>query len=380
MTHHMPRRTFIAASAAVMLPKWAGAIGGVRTGWPGYDSAIAIDCLANPGPFNSPLSSEGPLTAAMIANVRASGITAINVTLSGNGAGHASFDDTFKRIGYWERELAAHPDLFLKIRTVADITEAKRTKRLGLIYGFQDAVMLEGDLSRLDLFHRHGVKIVQLTYNVRNLLGDGSLEPADAGLSRYGRSVIERMNALGMLVDLSHCGTRTTDDGIGASARPVSITHSGCKAVYDHPRSKSDATLRRLSERGGVIGIYMMPFINASGQPSSEHLIAHIEHAINVCGEDHVGIGSDLSITPHHVDAQYDSLHKQFVAGRQRAGIAAPREEDYMFISDLNSPRRLELIADKLAARGHSAARIEKVIGRNWMRLFNEVWGSAPPA
>ena len=124
----------------------------------------------------------------------------------------------------------------------------------------------------------------------------------------------------------------------------------------------------------------MMPFINASGQPSSEHLIAHIEHAINVCGEDHVGIGSDLSITPHHVDAQYDSLHKQFVASRQRAGIAAPREEDYMFISDLNSPRRLELIADKLAARGHSAARIEKVIGRNWMRLFNEVWGSAPPA
>jgi membrane dipeptidase len=375
----MPRRAFVATTAMAMLPDWAHLFGGRRIAWPGYDRAIVIDCLANPGPFNSPLSSDGPLTAAMIANVRASGLTAINVTLSGNGAGHASFDDTFRRIGFWERELAAHPDVFLKIRTVADIAEAKRTNRLGLIFGFQDAVMLEGDPSRLNLFHRHGVKIVQLTYNVRNLLGDGSLEPADAGLSQHGRAVIARLNALGMLVDLSHCGTRTTDEGIAAATGPVAITHSGCRAIYDHPRSKNDATLRRLADKGGVIGIYMMPFINASGQPTSEHLMAHIEHAVNVCGEDHVGIGSDLSITPHTVDAAYDSLHKAFVAGRKRAGIAAPREEDYMFVADLNSPRRMELIAERLAARGHGSARIEKIIGKNFLRLFGEVWGSGPP-
>jgi membrane dipeptidase len=139
----------------------------------------------------------------------------------------------------------------MRLRTARDLAEAKRSGRLGLIYGFQDAAMLEGDPERLELFHRFGVRIVQLTYNLRNLLGDGALEAADAGLSRHGRDVVTRMNALGMLVDLSHCGTRTTDDAIAASAKPVAVTHSGCRAVYDHPRSKHDATLRRLAERGG---------------------------------------------------------------------------------------------------------------------------------
>jgi membrane dipeptidase len=379
MARHPTRRDVLAASAfALALPR----IGRPHrpTRWPGYEQATVIDCLANPGPFNSPASGAGPLTAEMVANCRASGITAINLTLSGSGPGHASFDASFARIGYWERELAAHPDAFLKVRTAADIALAKRLGRLGLIYGFQDAVMLEGDPSRLDLFHRFGVKIVQLTYNVRNLLGDGCLEPDDAGLSRHGREVVARMNELGMLVDLSHCGTRTTDAGIEASTRPVAITHSGCKAVFDHPRSKSDATLRRMAEKGGVIGIYLMPFINPAGQPTAADLIRQIEHAVKVCGEDHVGIGSDLSITPHVVTAEYTEAHRQFVATRKRLGIAAPREEDYMFIADLNTPRRMEQIADRLAARGHPDARIEKIIGRNFLRLLGEVWQSGPPA
>ena len=384
------RRTFVAASSAAFIPAWHLPFDGAlpargtpalhETAWPGYDGATVIDCLASPGPFNSPLSGEGPLTPEMVANAKASGITAVNLTVSGGGPGHASFDATVANLAYWERELVAHPDVFMKVRTVADLAEAKRTKRVGLIFGFQDAVMLEGNLARLDLFHRLGVKIVQLTYNVRNLLGDGSLESADAGLSAHGRAVIARMNQLGMLVDLSHCGTRTTDEGIAASAKPVAITHSGCRAIFDHPRSKPDSTLRALAEKGGVIGIYMMPFINAAGQPRAEHLIAQLEHAIKTCGEDHVGIGSDLSITPHVVNAEYDRLHKQFVAGRKQAGIAAPREEDYMFVSDMNSPRRLELIAEALAARGHGSARIEKVIGRNWLRVFGEVWGAGAPA
>jgi membrane dipeptidase len=240
--------------------------------------------------------------------------------------------------------------------------------------------MLEGDPARLDLFHRYGVKIIQLTYNVRNLLGDGCLEPADAGLSKHGRDVVARMNELGIVVDLSHCGTHTTDDGIGASVKPVAITHSGCKSVFDHPRSKSDATLKRLADKGGVIGIYMMPFINAAGQPTGDDLIRQIEYAVKVCGEDHVGIGSDLSITPHRVTPEYAQKHKQFVDGRKRLGIAAPREEDYMFVSDINTPRRLEVVAERLAGRGHSDARIEKIIGGNFLRLFGEVWHSAPPA
>jgi membrane dipeptidase len=372
MAPSLTRRELLTAAAAIPLLPGTRSVG--RQSWPGYARATVIDCLASPGPFNTPERTGAPLTQEMVANAKASGISAVNLTVSGGGRGHLSFDQTMVELGYWERELAAHPDALLKVRAVADIATARQSDRLGLIYGFQDAVMLEGDPTRLDLFHRFGVKIVQLTYNVRNLLGDGCLEPDDAGLSRHGRDVVARMNELGMVVDLSHCGTRTTDTAIAASTRPVAITHSGCKAVYDHPRSKSDATLKRMADAGGVIGIYMMPFINAVGQPTGDDLIRQIEHAVTVCGEDHVGIGSDLSITPHRVTPEYAERHRRFVEERKRAGISAPREDDFLFIADLNTPRRLEQIATRLSARRHSDARIEKIIGANFLRLFATVW------
>jgi len=345
----------------------------VSSGWPGYERAVAIDCLASPGPFNTPDATANALTPEMVANARASGITAVNLTVSSA----PNVAATFRDMGYWERELQAHPDVLMKIYSVADLRRAKETRRLGLIYGFQNATMLEGDAANLDVFQRFGVRIIQLTYNDRNLLGDGCLEPANAGLSRHGRDVVARMNELRMLVDLSHCGLQTTADGIATSSRPVAITHSGCRGVFDHPRSKTDDILRALANKGGVIGIYMMPFLNAQGQPMAADLIKQIEYAVKVCGEDHVGIGSDLSITPHVVNAEYEAKHRRFVEGRKQRGIAAPREEDYMFVKDLNTPRRLELIADQLLTRGHSATRVEKIIGGNWMRVFGEVWGTS---
>ena len=345
----------------------------VSSGWPGYERAVAIDCLASPGPFNTPDATANALTPEMVANARASGITAVNLTVSSA----PNVAATFRDMGYWERELQAHPDVLMKIYSVADLRRAKETRRLGLIYGFQNATMLEGDAANLDVFQRFGVRIIQLTYNDRNLLGDGCLEPANAGLSRHGRDVVARMNELRMLVDLSHCGLQTTADGIATSSRPVAITHSGCRGVFDHPRSKTDDILRALANKGGVIGIYMMPFLNAQGQPMAADLIKQIEYAVKVCGEDHVGIGSDLSITPHVVNAEYEAKHRRFVEGRKQRGIAAPREEDYMFVKDLNAPRRLELIADQLLTRGHSATRVEKIIGGNWMRVFGEVWGTS---
>ena len=378
----MHRRDFAKLAGAAALAPRSVILGGdtrdvraVRdsSAWPGYERAIAIDCLASPGPFNTPDATANPLSAEMVANAKASGITAVNLTVSSA----PNVADTFRDMGYWERELQAHPDALMKIYSVADLRRAKETRRLGLIYGFQNASMLEGNASNLDVFQRFGVRIIQLTYNDRNLLGDGCLEPANAGLSRHGRDVVARMNELRMLVDLSHCGLQTTADGIATSSRPVAITHSGCRGVFDHPRSKTDDILRALANKGGVIGIYMMPFINAQGQPMAADLIKQIEYAVKVCGEDHVGIGSDLSITPHVVNAEYEAKHRRFVEGRKQRGIAAPREEDYMFVKDLNAPRRLELIADQLLTRGHSATRVEKIIGGNWMRVFGEVWGTA---
>lgn len=345
--------------------------------WPGYERAIVIDNLATPGPFNVPNMFEVPWTDAMVANARASGITAVNVTLSGGASrGAAAFENSVRALAFMQHELDAHPRDFAPIRTVADIRAAKQSGKLGLIAGFQDATMLEADLSRVNLFGQLGVRIIQLTYNVRNLLGDGCLEPGDAGLSTFGRQVVERMNALGILVDLSHCGRRTTLDAVTASSKPVAYTHTACAALADLPRNKNDEQLRKLADRGGVAGIYLMPFLRTSGQPMTDDLVRHVEHAIRICGEDHVGIGSDNSITPLDITPEFRRLHAGFVQLRRRQGISAPGEAEdvYNYVPDLNVPRRMERIADALAARGHPAARVEKVLGGNWLRLFGDVW------
>lgn len=378
----LTRREFARLTAAV--PILGIGLGGgfasrprtARSGgrWDGYGEAIAIDALASPGPFNVPDSLAQPLTDEMVRNAKLSGITAVNLTLGAGGQGHQSFDNAVASIGYWERELAAHPDALTKVRSVGELEDAKVSRRLGLIYGFQDSAMLEGDLDRLQLFHNLGVRIIQLTYNVRNLAGDGCLEPAAGGLSRFGHSLVERMNDLGMLVDLSHCSAPTTEDGIEASRGPVAITHSGCKAVYDHPRSKSDDVLRRMADKGGVLGIYLMPFLNASGPATADDVLRHIEHAVNVCGEDHVGIGSDQSITPVQLTPDYVEQQRVFSEQRQRRRIAAPREDELLFVPEINTPRRLDLIADMLLRNKHSEARVEKIVGGNFARLIAEVW------
>jgi len=337
--------------------------------WPGYEDAVVIDFLGSPGYFNYP--EDPPLDEEMVANARASGITAMNVTVSSENT-----EATLRSMAPWFANVERWPDVFRMVRTVAQMSDAKETGRVGIVLGFQDTTPYEGDLTRIQVFHDMGVRVVQLTYNVRNLVGDGCLEPGNAGLSSYGRQVVERLNELGSIVDLSHCGKRTTAEGIAASSAPVGITHTGCNAVAPHPRSKDDEELRAAAEKGGVVGIYLMPFLSPGRVPTAEDLVEHVEHALRVCGEDHVGIGSDLSITPIDGSDEYWAKHREFVAGRIEAGIAAPAEDpDILFtVPDLNSPRRLELIADLMAARGHSDGVIEKVIGANWLRLCNEVW------
>lgn len=344
------------------------------TAWPRYDQAIVIDALATPTDFNVADIFARPLPPNMVRNAHASGITGCNVTVGGPGAD--PFVETVHNIAFCEREIDAHPDVFLKVKTAADLRRAKETKRLGLIYGFQDGTMLGEDPRRVDLFQQLGVRIIQFTYNRRNLLGDGCLEAANAGLSALGRAMIARMNDVGVLIDTSHCGRQTTIDAITSSTKPTAITHSGCAALAESPRNKTDAQLRLLAEKGGVVGIYFMPYLRAEGQQHADDLVRHLEHAIAVCGEDHVGIGSDLSITPLDLSSDYRRRHAESVAERRRLGIGAPGESPDVFnyVPELNSPRRLDLLADLLASRGHPSARIEKIIGGNWLRLFGEVW------
>jgi membrane dipeptidase len=345
-------------------------------GWAGYENAFVLDMLATPTPFNVPGIYDTPLTAEMVANAARSGITAVNATLSHITHTLSAFEDAVRNFAYWEREFAAHPDVLMKIRSVADIKEAKRTRRLGIIAGFQDGTAFDDRADGVDVFYHLGLRVVQLTYNGRNLLADGCVEPADAGLSRLGRACIERMNALGILIDLSHVGLRSSWDALKASKQPVAITHSGARAIANHDRNKPDDLLKAVADKGGVVGAYMIVYLREQGQPRLDDFMRHLDHLIRVCGEDHVGIGSDLSTTPLALTDEYRAQWRHSVQLRRQLGIGAKGESEdvYAYIPELNTPRRLDLLAAAMSRAGHPDKRIEKILGGNWMRLLGEVW------
>lgn len=343
--------------------------------WPRYDDAVVIDALAGPLPISIP-QGDLPLTEAVVEAVRVSGITAVNITANAMPRiGVGAYDGTRAKVDSWIAEAEARPELLSIARSGADIRAAKEAGRLALILGFQDSSPFSDDLTRLDEFYGDGLRIVQLTYNVENSVGFGCLAPDDQGLTELGREVVARLDELGVLVDLSHCGSQTSLDGIQASAGPVSFTHTGCNAVYRHPRNKDDEALRLVADRGGVVGIYLMPFLNPEGEATAEHVLDHLDHALNVCGADHVGIGSDQGIVPLDVSGEFQAQFDAVSAQREAMGIAAPREDTIPYVPELNHPRRMETIAGMMAGRGHSDDVIEKVMGANFMRLFGEVWG-----
>ena len=375
------RRTFLRLAAAATAAPF-GAIHPLTAGgqatmkeWAGYDPAIVIDALASPIQFNIPQESL-PLRPESLDHVRTSGITAVNVTVSRpRTEGASAFENTRNQMNAWSTEAETHPDVFTVARSAEDIQDAKRSSRLGLIFGFQHADPFEDEIDRLAGFYSQGLRIVQLTYNVQNRLGAGCLVPQDEGLTDRGRDAVALMDDLRILLDVSHCGARTTLDGILASSRPAAITHSGCNTVFRHPRNKDDETLRILADRGGVFGVYLMPFLNSYGSPDADHVLNHIDYALDVCGEDHVGIGSDQGIVPLDVNGDFPQRFEATSAQRAAQGIAAPREDTIPYVPQLNHPRRIEIIAGMMAQRGHTERVIEKVVGSNFLRLFDETWG-----
>jgi membrane dipeptidase len=341
-----------------------------------YAKAIVIDALGGPGEIMTGAPHGAPLTGRALADARASGVTAANVTVCEVGNGPDRFEKAIAEIASVEHELNEHPDFFLKVQRASDLTLAKSTGRLGLIFGFQDTSMLQGELHRLEMFHDLGLRICQPTYNRRNLMGDGCLEVANGGLSQLGLEFIGELNRLHVLLDLSHAGRRAIAEGIAAGKAPMAITHTGCRALVDLPRNTDDSSLRALADKGGVAGIYFTQFLRASEQAHADDVVRHLEHAVDVCGEDHVGIGTDRPISPITVDDAFWERHRKRIEERRRAGIAAPGESADLlpFIPEYNEPRRLKKLADDLAQRGWKAARIEKILGGNFARLFAEVW------
>lgn len=274
--------------------------------------------------------------------------------------------------------LAAGADrFFMRIGTVEDMQRAKDTGRVGLLLGIQNADHFRRP-DDVDFFWGLGQRISQLTYNSRNRIGNGATERTDDGLSHFGVAIVERMNQVGMAVDVSHCGDRTTLDAFEVSGRPVLITHSNCRAlVPEHPRCKTDEAIRAMARSGGVMGITGVRMFVSHEEPTTvEHVVDHFDHVRDLVGVEHLGVGSDMDLYG------YDAL-----AEAMRNSIRAGYDESYAFreridIEGLDHPQRMFDLTEALVRRGYTDAHIEGILGGNFTRVLGEIWsgGDAPAA
>ena len=364
-------RGALLSAAALAAPSLARASGQAS-------GTVRIDGLGFPGSVST--EQGAPLQGAELADIRASNLSATHLTVGqvGTMPPLQAFEAIVRDIVRWEGEIDAHNATLARIRGARDIDAARAAGTTGLIYGLQDGVSFEDDLERLPALQHLGVRVIQPTYNRRNLLGDGCMEPANAGLSRTGVEAVRRIQDLGMLLDLSHCGRRTAADALAAATGPVAFTHTGCDALAPHPRHRTNAEIRGVSASGGVTGIFIMPYLAKGRQPSAADVIRHLEHAVDVGGEDHVALGTDGAISPTELTESFRAEFREITRRRREQGIAAPFETEtgYLFASDLNMPRRFDKLGEMLLARGHSQPRVDKLLGGNLQRLFRDSWSS----
>lgn len=363
----MNRRTFLQASAALL----AACARGAR---PTGDAADALyrRALVINGNLVTPLDDEHDLPADAIAEVKASGLTALKLSIAGAGASYA---DAKAEIDAVTRAIARSGGLYTRILRVADLAAAKRSGAVGIIYSFEGSDQLEASVERIEEFADLGVRVMQLSYNTVSPFAAGVLAPAPSpGLTELGRAAVAKMNAVGVTLDLSHADEPSTLAAIAVARKPPLITHAGCAAIHAHPRNKSDAVLRAIAERGGTVGIYELSFLSAGpAQQSLADYLAHVEHALAVCGEDHVGIGSDALLTRFETTAASMQAWNAEIERRRQQGIGAPEEGRPPFVTELNRSDRMLAIARALVRR-HPERVVEKLLGANFARVFGETW------
>ncbi|QYE33823.1 dipeptidase [Polymorphobacter sp. PAMC 29334] len=333
-----------------------------------YNRAVVID-----GNLVPPIEGVGALSAEAVIAIQSSGLTAVKADVDGSD----TFDGANEMIRDFRSAIASNGALLAQIQEVADIRRCKELGKLGIIFSFENVGQLDGKVASIDHFRALGVRVMQLSYNQASVFASGAMTPAvsSTGLTELGRSAVDRMNKLGVTIDLSHSDARTTMDVLAASRSSPIISHAGCAAVNPHPRNKPDELLRGVAEKGGVVGIYDLPFLAPlDRQPTVTDYIVHLLHALNVCGEDHVGIGSDAMFAGFDTSPENMRGYLHVVADRKARGIGAPGEERPPFVIGMNTSRRAEVIADALTAKGISARVIEKILGSNWVAAFERSW------
>ena len=373
---NLDRRTMIGGAAALLAGGPALARkSSIYPAW--YASSLVIDGL---GGINDPYAPDDELRLSdrAWAEMRTTGITAVRDTILPVGNHADAWEQFQKQLGQYHTYFGANPDRLMLVQRSSDITAAKAAGKIGIILGTQDTAMVGPALDRLSDMKKQGMRCIQLTYNLANLSGDGSIEPRNGGITNLGRDTIRRIESEKLLLDLAHGGARTIEEAIAFAKRPMTISHTGARAITDHPRNVSDAAIREVADKGGVVGIYFMPYLAPNSHPTGAMLLEHIDHAAKVGGEDHVAIGTDGGVLPLVIDAKAREAAKKDYEQRMAAGIAAPGEGPDVFtvVEQYNSIDKLERLGSDLMKRGWTTARVEKLLGSNLLRLYAEVWGS----
>jgi membrane dipeptidase len=324
-----------------------------------YDRSVVIDALS----FGKGWEE------ADYAGLKAAGYTGIIESLDRN-----DLQTAIDQLIMWRTRFAENSDKIIPALSAADFKTAKNTNRTAVLMNFQNATMLEGDADNVEALHALGMRCFQLTYNYRNLLGDGCLERTNAGLSEFGVEIVERMNKTGVMMDLSHCGPQTTLDGIAFTQKPPAITHSFCAALRKHPRAKSDEAIKTCAEKGGVIGIAALGYFigpDPGGATTIEDYANHIEHAVKIAGHEHVALSTDFPPQGIEPWATKEDWYEP------RLKIFKPSYEVRWppWIPELDTPDRFRNLLAILEKRGWSTAELERLLGLNWLRLFKETIG-----
>jgi len=296
--------------------------------------------------------------------------SSINVFHIGIGmGGPEAYSETLKFFASWNGFLAHHDERFMRIDGPAALDRVKRSGKIGVLLGLQNSEHFRG-AGDVDFFHSLGQRVSQLTYNARNLIGNGSTERHDEGISDFGAAIIDRMNRVGMAVDVSHCGDRTTLDAFEISRKPVLITHSNCRALAPgHPRCKTDEAIKRVGAAGSVMGITGVRMFVKNDEPTTiEDELNHFDHVAKLIGPDHLGVGSDIDL--YGYDAMPPELNKQLRASYK--GSYGFR--DKIDIEGINHPKRMFDLTEGLIRRRYSDSDIQGILGGNFKRVLSQIW------
>lgn len=315
------------------------------------------------------------LSSAVIDKVYAqrmvnSGLTVVNSTL----AATECFKDTAKTAASWLTwKIERLSNYLIHVTNVKDIEKAKKTKKVGIIFGFQGAGPIEDNINFIKLFHEIGIRVMGVVYNERSLLGDGCVESTNVGLSNFGISVIKEINKVGMLLDLSHAGPQTTLEAIEVSTKPMVISHSNARALCDSPRNVSDEILKALAKKNGVIGINAFPtFVAKKTNPTIDDYLDHIDYIANLIGVEHVGIGLDLC---EGITKEAHTIETGEIGYNNRPfppSIYPPWP--WIFPEGINKVEDFPNIAQGLLERGYKEKDIVNIVGGNFLRVCKEVW------